>query len=185
MPHLLVTRRQQQQALRTLGWPLVIDGIYGPRSRAAATAFQGGFAYYNIAIDGIIGPETRRALRYSLNRDGRASAHTRFREFKCRHCGDIRLDRRFVRAFDVYRARFTTRVTSGYRCPTHNRNVGGATRSQHLYGRAADIPGAATLARVRGLETFTGIGVQRRTGLVVHVDRRDGNVRSPTVWYYS
>jgi hypothetical protein len=30
-------------------------------------------------------------------------------------------------------------INSGYRSPNHNRNVGGATNSQHLYGRAADI----------------------------------------------
>lgn len=30
-------------------------------------------------------------------------------------------------------------VTSGHRCRTHNARVGGASDSQHLYGRAADI----------------------------------------------
>lgn len=30
-------------------------------------------------------------------------------------------------------------INSGYRCPTHNANIGGATNSQHLYGTAADI----------------------------------------------
>lgn len=30
-------------------------------------------------------------------------------------------------------------VTSGYRCPKHNRAVGGVTNSQHLQGEAADI----------------------------------------------
>lgn len=30
-------------------------------------------------------------------------------------------------------------VTSGYRCPTHNKNVGGAKGSQHVKGNAADI----------------------------------------------
>jgi hypothetical protein len=31
------------------------------------------------------------------------------------------------------------RVNSGYRCPKHNLAVGGASRSQHLLGEAADI----------------------------------------------
>lgn len=30
-------------------------------------------------------------------------------------------------------------VPSGYRCPDHNRNVGGAKSSQHVKGNAADI----------------------------------------------
>lgn len=30
-------------------------------------------------------------------------------------------------------------VNSGYRCPRHNREVGGATNSQHMKGEAADI----------------------------------------------
>lgn len=30
-------------------------------------------------------------------------------------------------------------INSGYRSPEHNKKVGGASRSQHLYGKAADI----------------------------------------------
>lgn len=30
-------------------------------------------------------------------------------------------------------------VTSGYRCPSHNARVGGASRSYHMYGMAMDI----------------------------------------------
>ena len=30
-------------------------------------------------------------------------------------------------------------INSGYRSPAHNKSVGGATRSQHLTGKAADI----------------------------------------------
>ena len=30
-------------------------------------------------------------------------------------------------------------VNSGYRCPKHNRAIGGATTSQHLRGEAADV----------------------------------------------
>ena len=31
------------------------------------------------------------------------------------------------------------RITSGWRTKEHNKEVGGATNSQHLYGKAADI----------------------------------------------
>ncbi len=30
-------------------------------------------------------------------------------------------------------------INSSYRCPLHNKNVGGSIKSQHLLGRAADI----------------------------------------------
>lgn len=30
-------------------------------------------------------------------------------------------------------------ITSGYRSPSHNASIGGAARSQHLYGTAADF----------------------------------------------
>ena len=70
------------------------------------------------------------------------------------------------------------RIVSGYRSPASNRAVGGAPRSLHLSGRAADIPQG--LARVAdALEAgFTGIG--HSGGWVVHVDVRDA--RTPVVF---
>ena len=53
-------------------------------------------------------------------------------------------------------------VNSAYRSPEHNRRVGGASRSQHLHGRAFDIsmanhhPHAFEMAARRG--GFNGIG---------------------------
>jgi uncharacterized protein YcbK (DUF882 family) len=38
---------------------------------------------------------------------------------------------------DYFKAPIT--VNSGYRSPQHNANVGGAKRSQHLFGTASDI----------------------------------------------
>lgn len=35
-------------------------------------------------------------------------------------------------------------VTSGYRCSAHNKAVGGATDSAHMYGRAVDIAAPAS-----------------------------------------
>lgn len=64
------------------------------------------------------------------------------------------------------------RIVSGYRSPAHNARVGGARRSQHLLGRAADIPyGYATLAQARQAG-FRGIGTQGP--YAVHVDVRTG-----------
>jgi uncharacterized protein YcbK (DUF882 family) len=70
------------------------------------------------------------------------------------------------------------RIVSGYRCPAHNRAVGGAHSSQHLAGKAADIPPRITTLHASACGA-RGIGVTAATGLVVHVDV--GPVRS---WRY-
>ena len=35
--------------------------------------------------------------------------------------------------------RFPIKITSAYRCPSHNKEVGGVSNSQHILGKAADI----------------------------------------------
>ena len=65
------------------------------------------------------------------------------------------------------------RVTSGYRCPKHNEEVGGAKASLHLIGAAADIVVDGVemrkLARLAGQVGFTGILVYDDH---VHIDLR-------------
>lgn len=63
-------------------------------------------------------------------------------------------------------------IVSGYRSPAHNRAVHGARRSQHLVGKAADIPaGYATVAQA--VEAGAR-GVGYCAGWAVHIDVRDG-----------
>ena len=54
-------------------------------------------------------------------------------------------------------------VTSGYRCPTHNRNIGGATQSRYMQGQAADLVVAgvspAQVTQAAEKVGFGGIGV--------------------------
>ena len=69
------------------------------------------------------------------------------REFRCRCCGGLPPDaQENIRALvenvlDPARERYGGPVTvnSGYRCPKHNREVGGVSASQHLRGEAADV----------------------------------------------
>lgn len=93
------------------------------------------------------------------------------REFVCGHCGRLdALEKGFVtrlqRLRDIVGRPLV--IVSGFRCPEGNASVGGSKYSQHLYGRAADIPaGYCTVAQAKRAG-FVGIGV--RAGAVVHVD---------------
>ena len=106
-------------------------------------------------------------------------------EFTCRCCGRIEINPRLVDALQELRdlAGLPVRVTSGYRCPDHNRAVGGAKQSQHLLGNAADIvvKGRSvaemhTLAEQVPAFRDGGIGVYPEQGFV-HVDVRAGRAR--------
>ena len=63
-------------------------------------------------------------------------------EFACKcGCGFDTIDARTLEVLQAVREHFAVPVvvTSAARCPDHNRAVGGARNSQHVYGRAADI----------------------------------------------
>ena len=76
-------------------------------------------------------------------------------------------------------------VTSGYRCPVHNKRIGGATGSRHSKGDAADIvvSGVAPREVAKYAESIgiKGIGLYETNadGHFTHVDTRD--VKS--FWY--
>jgi hypothetical protein len=62
----LFTVEGYQEALRVLGFdPGPIDGIAGPRTRAAAEAFQRA---EGLTVDGVVGPQTRARLRERLRK---------------------------------------------------------------------------------------------------------------------
>lgn len=70
-------------------------------------------------------------------------------EFACKHCGKLILDPLLPPALQMLRdtankmyllyAPIRVKVHCGYRCPAHNKAVGGEPNSQHVLGRAADI----------------------------------------------
>ena len=81
---------------------------------------------------------------YASNDSTQLSAHFNVREFRCK-CGgthDILISRELIDKLEqLYSAFHCSKiiVTSGYRCPTHDKNVGGNGSGQHTKGTAADI----------------------------------------------
>ncbi len=69
------------------------------------------------------------------------TSHFKQREFACKHCGEAKIDSELLAVLELLRNYYNVPVTitSGYRCPTHNKNVGGAPKSKHVEGIAADI----------------------------------------------
>lgn len=198
-----LTPTQATAILRQLGWRVRTSGEF----RQVVENFQRGWNLgAALQVDGDVGPLTSGALRESERRAraglATASAHFSFTELRCRcggrfsDCQRIWVRRPLLASLETLRARFYPHglvISSGCRCTQHNRAVGGASQSQHLFGAAADIPYAATATRVMQLRAFAGIGKSARTSLVRHVDRRDasghnatgGTTSRPTVWNYA
>lgn len=109
------------------------------------------------------------------------SPHFALSEFACPHCGVAKATPELLAALERLRLELgrPIKITSGYRCPTYNQRVGGAARSQHLLGKAADISTARAGYRQAVRAGFNGIGLQGP--IVVHADVR----RPPqALWHY-
>lgn len=163
-----MTSKQKQLLLAFLGYyEGRLDGIFGPESQAATRAFQQDFG--GIAVDGICGTETEKALQhavaYGIAKKNYWDGIKYFKrsEFACK-CGKycngypVEMDERLIKIADIVRDHFgnAITVTSGIRCETHNKNVGGVPNSRHLSGKAMDfrvseIPSSIVLPYVQGL----------------------------------
>lgn len=82
--------------------------------------------------------------QYSLAKDGerRLAPDFKVRELRCRDGSDtVMVDETLTVVLQCIREHFgkPVTITSGYRTPEHNAEVGGSKSSQHLLGRAADI----------------------------------------------
>lgn len=117
---------------------------------------------------------------YSAAKDGAKQLTRNFkvREFKCQDGTDpVFIDLGLVDILQQVRDHFgkAVTITSAFRTASHNKKVGGATYSQHCYGKAADIKvsGVAASAVADYVETLMpntgGIG---RYPTFTHVDVR-------------
>lgn len=111
-------------------------------------------------------------------------------EFSCKGngcCSTVLIDEQLVVYLQKIRDHFgkPITITSGYRCPTHNSRVGGATGSRHSKGQAADIVvqgvSSRTVAQYAESIGIKGIGLYEtsKDGYFTHIDTRT----SKSFWY--
>lgn len=107
----------------------------------------------------------------------------RVNEFSCHGkgcCSTVKIDPKLAEYVQKIRDHFGKPVTisSGYRCPTHNRAVDGASKSRHVEGMAADIKvkdvAPAEVAKYAESIGVKGIGLYEtdKDGYFVHIDTR-------------
>lgn len=173
---------------------------------AAVKGFQLGWNLGpRLRPDSDFGPLTSAALAKSFKRKRAKkptmSKHFSYVEFRCkcggafRDCRRIWVKRSHVRRLEKYRAKVgePVRIISGCRCKGRNRAVGGASKSQHMFGVATDVEALRTVEQRREMKLFAGLGFRRSSRKVVHCDSRDkggknttgGTPTRPTTWKYA
>lgn len=127
-----------------------VDGIWGPASKAATEKFQTDYA---LEADGEFGPLTEKRILEVIATgekpgvDWSKVKYFRREEFMCncggKYCNGFPVEPvpLLVKTADKVRGHFGREapVSSGVRCKTHNKNVGGVKDSRHMKGRAMDF----------------------------------------------
>ncbi len=183
---------QVQQNLIKLGYgsylrPFGADGKSGAKTKGAVRQFQIDYNkrfYKKITVDGIAGPQVYAALRDWIKQAGnKGTRNFNISEFRCKGSRTYPrggIDANLLTRLEQLRYNLGDKsivVNSGYRSPSHNKKVGGASNSQHIHGKAADIV-------VRGVKPstvynaadklFNGVG---RYNTFTHVDTRGYKAR--------
>ena len=141
-----MTVKQKQCLLAYLGYYSgALDGIWGSGSKGAEAAFREAFGLSGESLEAaLLGAVTGELSPADPWEDVR---YFRKEEFRC-NCGGkycdgfpAGMDPVLLALADRVREYFgaPALVSSGLRCPVHNRNVGGAAASRHLSGKAMDF----------------------------------------------
>lgn len=148
-----------------------------------------GQVYYDKYVKGV--ENTTMATNiYKKGQKTKLSENFSSLEFDCHGsgcCSETIINPKLVEYVQKIRDHFgkPITVTSGYRCPIHNKRIGGATGSRHSKGDAADIvvQGVTPREVAQYAESIgiKGIGLYETSadGYFTHVDTRD----TKSFWY--
>lgn len=115
------------------------------------------------------------------------SQHFTREEFECPCCHSAPMDPVFIVTVDNVRrkADMPMHVNSGYRCPAHNKAIGGKPDSSHLRGNAGDFRAEDSITRHKIVNAAILCGVTR-IGIgktFVHLDT-DKTLPQGVIWLY-
>ena len=129
-------------------------------------------------------------IEFKKGRTDKIATNFQYKEFDCHGsgcCSTTIIDEKLVAYVQQIRDHFgkPVTITSPYRCEVHNRRVGGATKSYHMQGRAADIvvQGVSSREVAKYAESIgiLGIGLYETSadGYFTHIDTRT----TKSFWY--
>jgi zinc D-Ala-D-Ala carboxypeptidase len=188
----------KQLQIRVAGYPaygghIAADGAFGPATKAAVQRFQQA---YGLAADGIAGPATFSKI-YSLQDDDCTPIHFTYSELDD-GCGGSGFDGGPLSAAQTKANALQTMwqleamrhalgdqplvITSGFRSYACNAAVGGASNSQHLYGRSADLVGVHSLCTMARQARYHGFGGIFGPGYPGHNDHTHVDIRTTNAW---
>lgn len=129
-------------------------------------------------------------IEFEKGRSDKIAKNFQYKEFDCHGsgcCSITIIDEKLVEYIQQIRDHFgkPVTITSPYRCEVHNKRVGGATKSYHMQGRAADIvvQGVSSREVAKYAESIgiLGIGLYEtsKDGYFTHIDTRT----TKSFWY--
>ena len=114
--------------------------------------------------------------------------HFTYRELACRCCGSLHIEPKLLLALEWVRCALDCPliITSGYRCPQHNLEIGSKNASQHRLGTAADIAKPKTsflhiYDTVRHIPIIGGLGIYPQNNFF-HIDVRPRVADTMSMW---
>ena len=157
-----------------------------------ATRARYGQIYYDRYASGASSNKTevKGMIEFKKGDSAQISKNFQYKEFDCHGkgcCSTTIIDEKLVEYVQRIRDHFgkPVTITSPYRCEVHNRRVGGATKSYHMQGKAADIvvQGVSSREVAKYAESIgiLGIGLYETSadGYFTHIDTRT----TKSFWY--